>query len=234
MLAVLFLLAPPLARCQVTGETPAVTSTIVEANPSGVTTTGVTKETSDKRPAESEIAVMGMIPLGDYRMFSATVRCNAWTAGVEYDRPSWGYFLKARVDYVAEVLPLLLLNEPSKADFWGNALTPNQQLLPGVSISPFGFRTMWRSNKAIKPYVISKIGIAVFTRKALSPKASYANFNVQADFGLQVRLTDRVELRVDPFSFFHISNGYLAASNPGMDELATKIGISYHLRNRRE
>jgi hypothetical protein len=33
--------------------------------------------------------------------------------------------------------------------------------------------------------------------------------------------------------FFHVSNGYLAASNPGMDELATKFGISYHLGKQR-
>jgi hypothetical protein len=32
--------------------------------------------------------------------------------------------------------------------------------------------------------------------------------------------------------FFHVSNGYLAKSNPGMDELATKIGVSYHLGRR--
>jgi hypothetical protein len=43
-------------------------------------------------------------------------------------------------------------------------------------------------------------------------------------------MTERLDLRVEPFEFFHVSNGYLAASNPGMDELATRIGISYYLR----
>jgi hypothetical protein len=172
---------------------------------------------------------MGMIPDGDYRVFSATVRCNAWTVGLEYDRHSWGHLLKSQVDYVVEVIPVLLLSEPAISDFWGNAKSPNQKLLPGVSISPFGFRFRWRSNKTIKPYLVGKLGTAVFTQKALSPNASYANFNVQAAFGVQWKLTDRVDLRIDPFEFFHVSNGYLAASNPGMDELATKVGITYHL-----
>jgi Lipid A 3-O-deacylase (PagL) len=154
--------------------------------------------------------------------------------GVEYDRHSWGHFLKSRVDYVAEVLPFVLLSQPATSDFWGNAKSPNQEMVQGVSVSPFGFRFLWRSNKAVKPYVVGKLGAAVFRKKALSPNASYANFNVQADFGLQIRLTDRVDLRVEPFGFFHVSNGYLAASNPGMDELATKIGVSYHLRKHRE
>ena len=92
----------------------------------------VTPKPSRRQPVESEIAVTGMIPDGDYRMFSATVRCNAWTVGVEYDRHSWGYFLKAQFDYVVEVIPVLLLSEPAKADFWGNPKSPNQQWVPGV------------------------------------------------------------------------------------------------------
>ena len=78
--------------------------------------------------------------------------------------------------------------------------------------------------------MVGKLGAIAFDQKALSLNASYANFNVQAAFGVQIRMTDRMDLRVEPFEFFHVSNGYLAASNPGMDELATRIGISYYLR----
>ncbi len=182
-----------------------------------------------KQPIRSEIAVMGMIPAGDYRLFSATLRCDAWTVGVEYDRHSWGHFLKSQMDYVVEVLPVMILSQPAVSDFWGNAKSPNQKLVPGLSISPFGFRFLWRHNAAVRPYVVGKLGSAVFTEKAFSPNASYANFNVQAAFGLQIRLTDRTDLRIEPFEFFHVSNGYLARSNPGMDELATRFGFSYHL-----
>jgi Lipid A 3-O-deacylase (PagL) len=215
--------APP-PNTVVETDTPLSTSSIMTTK-----TTGAPKSAPGKQPVESEIAVTGMIPAGDYRLFSATVRCTAWTVGVEYDRNSWGHLLKSRVDYVVEFLPLVLLSQPAISDFWGNARSPNQQLVYGVSLSPFGFRFLWRSDKAVRPFVIGKLGTAVFTQKALSPAASYANFNVQAAFGLQIRMTDRVDLRVEPFEFFHVSNGYLAASNPGMDQLATRIGISYRL-----
>jgi hypothetical protein len=86
----------------------------------------------------------------------------------------------------------------------------------------------------LKFYLSSKVGAIVFNQKALSLNASYVNFNVQAAFGVQIRLSDRVDLRVQPFEFFHVSNGYLAASNPGMDELASEYGISYHLGRRGE
>jgi hypothetical protein len=148
---------------------------------------------------------------------------------VEYDRHSFGHFLASQVDYVAEVLPYVRLSQPTVSDFWGNALSPNQEVVHGLSVSPFGLRFLWRNDKALKFYMSGKIGAIAFTKKAFSQSASYANFNVQAAFGTQIRLTKRVDLRVEPFEFFHVSNGYLAASNPGMDELASRYGISYHL-----
>jgi hypothetical protein len=77
--------------------------------------------------------------------------------------------------------------------------------------------------------VIGKAGGIVFPKKILSPDATYANFNFQGEFGVQMKMTERVDLRVEPLVYFHVSNGYLKASNPGFDELGAKIGISYHL-----
>lgn len=226
LLTVLCLL-PQLAYCQ---EREAAVET---STPAG---TGIelARGTPVKQPVESEISVMGMVPDGDYRLFSATTRCKAWTMGVEYDRNSWGHLLKSQFDYVAEVLPIVLLSQPAVSDFWGNASSPNQQMVSGVSVSPFGLRMLWRDNQAIKPYLTGKIGTIVFTKKAFSPKASYANFNVQSAFGVQIKVTRRLDLRVEPFEFFHVSNGYLAASNPGMDELATRSGLTYHLGKQGE
>jgi hypothetical protein len=229
------ILAPRFANSQEAQTTavtnaPMVASTTAEANTPVETVIRVTPKPSGRQPVRSEIAVMGMIPDGDYRLISTTIRCNAWTVGVEYDRHSWGHFLRSEMDYVVEVIPLLMLSEPAASDFWGNPKSPNQQHLYGLSISPFGFRWVWRNNKAVRPYIVGKLGAIAFNKKALSESASYANFNVQAAFGLQIRMTERLDLRVEPFEFFHVSNGYLAASNPGMDELATRIGISYYLR----
>lgn len=210
-------------------KTPLVTNTTVETNTPVETETRVTPKPSGKQPVESEIAETGMITYGNFRIFGAAPRCNIWTAGVEYDRHSWGYFLKAQVDYVVEVLPFVLLSEPASADKWGNPESPNQQLVHGMGLSPLGFRFLWRSNKAVKPFLIGKAGVIAFPQKILSPSASYANFNFQGDFGVQIRLTERTELRVAPLVYFHVSNGYLAASNPGFDQLGAKFGLSYRL-----
>src|SRR6202012_2764672 len=115
------LFAPRLAQSQGTDTTGVMGTSVVTAVGADAMAGPVingTKVPSDRPPVDREIAVMGMIPAGDYRMFSATVRCNAWTVGVEYDRDGWGHLLGLRIDYVAEVIPVLILSEPAKSDFW--------------------------------------------------------------------------------------------------------------------
>jgi hypothetical protein len=233
ILAALCLFAPQVALSQkaetaVVMNTPLEPETTMETNTAAVAN-GVTRVPPARQPVESEIAQTSLISYGSHKLFGAAERCNVWTSGVEYDRHIWGYHLKSRMDYVVEVLPFVLLSEPAAADFWGNPRSPYQQLVHGVGLSPFGFRLLWRSNMRVKPYLIGKAGVIAFPKKVLSTDASYANFNFQGDFGLQIRLIDRVELRVDPLEYFHFSNGFLAASNPGLDELGAKFGLSYHL-----
>ena len=194
----------------------------------------ITKKPSGKPPVESEIAMAGMVTYGNYRVFGAAPRANIWAAGLEYDRHSWGHFLKAQIDYVVEILPFVILSEPAKADFWGDPKSPDQQLVPGLGLSPFGFRFLWRSNMTVKPFMTGKAGVIAFPKKILSPAASYANFNFQGDFGVQIRMSDRMDLRLEPLVYFHVSNGYFAASNPGFDQLGGKFGISYHLGKGKE
>jgi hypothetical protein len=182
-----------------------------------------------RKPVESEVAFAGMFSYGNYRIFGAAPRCNIWSAGVEYDRHSWGHLVKARIDYVFEVLPFALLSEPAKANFWGGPESPDQQWVHGVGVSPFGFRFVWRDNARVQPYMMGNAGGVVFPRKILSPNASYANFNFQGHFGLQIRTSGRADIRLEPLVYFHVSNGYFAASNPGFDQLGARVGISYHL-----
>ena len=89
----------------------------VAASAPAATGAGVMRTPAPRKPVEQEISVMGMIPDGDYRLISITIRCDAWTVGVEYDRHSWGHLFRAQWDYVVEVFPFFLRSEPAKADF---------------------------------------------------------------------------------------------------------------------
>jgi hypothetical protein len=46
--------------------------------------------------------------------------------------------------------------------------------------------------------------------------------------GAQVRLTDRLGLRLGLLSDFHFSNAFMVPVNPGLDVMNANLGLSYH------
>lgn len=225
----LCLFAPQGARCQQTG-TAEVASTPFDRSSSLEPDTDEAVKTPVKHPVESELIVEGMASYGNYRIFASGTDCKLYTAGLEYDRHSWDYFhrLRARLDYVAEVLPVVLLNEPDKADIWGNPQSYAHKIVPGFGFSPIGFRMMWRDKTAIEPYLTAKGGLIVFPIKVLSTDATYVNFSLQSGFGVQARLTPRLGLRLGLWNDFHFSNAFMVPVNPGLDVMNANLGLSYH------
>jgi hypothetical protein len=188
--------------------------------------------TQAKKTPEREIVWEGLASYGNYKLFATDSMTKIYTSGFEYDRHSWGYCLRARMDYVAEFLPFVLLDEPAVTSYWGNQPSTSRALVPGVGFSPIGVRMMWRENKAIKPYVLFKGGLLVFDHKALSDHAAYENFSMESGLGVQTRLTKRVDLRLGLWSDFHFSDGFVVPINPGADMMNANWGISYHLGAR--
>ncbi|MGD0893763.1 MAG: acyloxyacyl hydrolase [Terracidiphilus sp.] len=191
-----------------------------------------------RQPVESEILYEGLVSYGNYKIFASGYDMKLFTAGVEYDRHSWGYLLGAQMDYVAEFLPFILLDKPLATSIYG---TPSyksnkniRQYVPGVGFSPIGFRMQWRSKKAIKPYLEAKGGMIGFTKKVPSSEASYENFSLQTGTGLQLRMSERWGLRLGLFSDFHFSNAFVVPVNPGLDVMNANLAISYHLGHRVE
>ena len=61
----------------------------------------------ERQPVKSELVIEDMGSIGHYHVYtSARVRASFHASGLEYDRHTWGQFLGARMDYVAEVLPV--------------------------------------------------------------------------------------------------------------------------------
>jgi len=188
--------------------------------------------TGPKLTPEGEIIVEGLASYGHYRLLARGSDCHIYAAGFEYDRHSWGSLLRARFDYTAEILPLILLDSPTAFNIWGGPQSPNRKVVYGVGISPIGLRLMWFDKKAWKPYLIFKGGMLSFTQKELSSKATYENFTFEPGFGLQVRMNDRVDLRLGLFGDFHFSNGFITPVDPGLDVMNANLGLSYHLAQR--
>ena len=188
----------------------------------------VTTATQSKVPVESELIIEGLASYGHYKIFASGSGCKLYTAGVEYDRHSWGSFLKARVDYVAEFLPVVLLYAPLTQDIWGTPTSPYKHIVPGIGIAPIGFRMLWRDHKAIMPYLEAKGGILGFTQKVLSQEATYEDFSLQSAMGVKVKMNQRWDMRLGLFGDFHFSNGFMVPVDPGLDVMNANLGLVYH------
>ncbi|MGB8030849.1 MAG: hypothetical protein WCF30_14455 [Terracidiphilus sp.] len=187
-----------------------------------------------KPPVASEITVEGLVSYGNYKIFASGENCKLYDIGIEYDRHSWGHLLGSRVDYVAEFMPTVLLNQPKEMDIWGNTESANRKTVPGIDIAPIGIRWLWRDGKAIKPYVMAKGGALIFAQKPLSSKTTYENMSLQSAIGLEVRMNDHFDLRLALFGDFHFSDGFIVPVNPGLDVMNATMGLTYHLHSKRQ
>ncbi len=179
-----------------------------------------------------------------FKFSGGEITSMIYYGGVEYDRHSltiyrnrfiriWNFpagLAHARVSYVMEVLPVVLIRQPTQTDVWGDALVPTRKTVPGFAVSPLGFRWMWRDRKAVRPLWVVKVGEAVFTQKALGNNATYENFLINSVVGLQTRLSAHYDLRL-AYGYQHVSNGYSNNSNPGLDTLGPCFGIVYHMKS---
>jgi len=184
-----------------------------------------------EEPVEGELTVEDLNSFGHFHIFAISWWSYLHVAGVEYDRHSWGRFIGARRDWVAEILPVAILKQPSKTDVWGNPRSSSFETLYGLGVAPVGMRLLWRDDKRWKPFYTIKGGLIGFNQKATSQNAAYLNFTLQQTLGMQLRVNDRYELRTG-IEHFHISDAFIVPSNPGIDEMSYSVGLTYHLGRR--
>ena len=191
----------------------------------------ITQTSEPKAPVEGELSFENLNSFGHFHLFANSWWSDLRVGGLEYDRHSWGRFIGARRDYVAEFLPVAVLQQPSKTDVWGNPKSLSRESLYGLGISPAGMRLLWRDGKAWKPYYAVKGGLLAFDQKSLSQNASYLNFSLQQSVGIQFRVTDLWDLRTG-VEVFHFSDAFMVPSNPGIDEMAYNAALTLHLGKR--
>jgi hypothetical protein len=180
---------------------------------------------------EQEVSFIEETSIGHYHILAGSWWSNLYMAGVEYSRHSWGRFLGARRDYVADILPVVFLRQPAKTDSWGDPLGTGLNTVSGLGISPIGTRLVWFESKPVRPFFIAKGGMIGFTQKATARSAAYENFTLQEGIGLQARVSRNWDFRAS-FVNFHFSDGFVVPSNPGLDSMMLQGGLTYHLNRR--
>jgi hypothetical protein len=198
--------------------------------PYGKCTSGANQ--AGREGPKSELVYETLNSFGHLRIFGNTYWSYLHVAGVEYDRNTWSKFIGARMDYVGEILPVVVLKQPANTDVFGDKLGNTFETVGGLGISPVGLRMMWRDGKRWKPYFEAKGGMIAFTKKAPGVDSTYQNFSLQQSVGVQFQLSQRWDLRTG-LGDFHFSNGYMVPSDPGLDVMNFSAGLSYYLGTRK-
>jgi len=183
---------------------------------------------------QKEIIYEGLVSYGNYRVFGGAENVKLYAAGVEFDRELWPRLFHTRVDAAFEVLPMVVLTQPRRADIWGDPLSKRRTLVPGVGLTPLGVRLLWRDGKTILPFFEVKGSVIGFTQKALSPEATYENWSFNLTEGVKVKLRGHYDLRLGIASDLHFSNAFVVRSNPAVDLMNVNVGLVYHLRSSRK
>lgn len=176
--------------------------------------------------AKSEIQLESGDSIGNYHLFAYAENRRLNFIGLEYDRHAFGRLFGARFDYVTELLPVILVNEPAQYGADSRALTTARQEQYGVGYCPMGLRLKWRKPGALQPYWMGKGGILYFKNRILSPQGTHLNFSAEFSVGVEKALSSRIGFRAG-FSDFHFSNGNIARKNPGIDFMYFNGGVNF-------
>lgn len=182
-----------------------------------------------KTPPESDLIFETINSIGHFHLYADSWWSYLYMGGVEYDRNSWGRFIGARFDYSGEILPVDILRQPSKTNYWGQPLRQSTtEIAPGIGILPLGFRLLWRDHTRFKPYYVVKSGMTGYSKKAFSHNDSYEVFSLDQSIGFQFRLNDHADFRTG-MGMFHQSNGFVVPGNAGLDATEWNAGLAWHL-----
>lgn len=182
-------------------------------------TTSVWAQSEDREgpgPAKSELQIEYGQSVGNMHLFAYAENRKIHIAGIEYDRHCFGRLFKADFNYMAEVLPLVLMDEPAQYGTNGKALTFARRQRYGGGFTPLGLRLLWRRPGQFQPYFNVKGGFLFFRDPVLSSDGTRMNFSAEFSLGIERAVTHRIGFRAG-YSDFHISNGNIGQHNPGID-----------------
>ena len=167
-------------------------------------------------PARMDLQIESGYSVGNFHLFAYSDNRHILPIGVELHRPIVGRLFRAELDYVGEVLPVVLLNEPAKYGADGHALTLKRKWQYGAGLSPVGFHMIWRQRGLFQPYGIAQGDLVYFQNRVLSTQGTHLQFGSEIGLGVEKALTPRLGFRTG-FSDFHLSNGNIGKRNPGID-----------------
>jgi hypothetical protein len=134
--------------------------------------------------------------------------------------------------YTAEIVPAALEIQPTQIYYFNNGPLVNPAgTIYAAGASPIGFQGNI-GRKKVQPFANGSIGFLYFDRQVPIIGSSQFNYTISVGFGAQFLRRSGRSFSVG-WKYFHLSNNYQAALNPGIDSGVFYAGFSILRGGRR-
>ncbi len=180
---------------------------------------------------------LGTSQLGIWAGYSSD---NPTLIGTATDRPlfevnvQYAHVLRTgdnwALKYIAEIIPMMFIKQPQQGHSANGSpvdVPGTEEKIYGVGVSPIGLQMNFRRGSVLQPFVNGTAGVMYFTTNV--PVADSSNFNFTFGFGagLEIWHLENQSI-VLGYKYQHISNGYTAPNNPGVDSNLFYVGYAFN------
>ncbi len=132
------------------------------------------------------------------------------------------------MSYAVQFLPAVLIREPSRSAY-GYPTNESPRVAYAVGVSPFGFDLSIPLTRAVAVYGAAAAGGLVFTRPYPVPDAGRISFTLEYGGGISFQVGRERWLELG-YKYHHLSNGYIARRNPGLNANVFYGGYQWSVR----
>jgi Lipid A 3-O-deacylase (PagL) len=137
--------------------------------------------------------------------------------------PRWAFGLSS------EVVPVLIVsNNPtyrsvSTARGGRFIIEAGRRSVTGFAVSPLGLQAQVKISSRLRAYASGAGGVVWFSREVPVADSRAFNYTFELGGGVRWQVRRRESLRIG-YKFHHLSNGYTAPQNPGLDAKVFLVG----------
>ena len=190
---------------------------------------------SDDAPSQSEgiqkgwneFGVWGGVSFDSTTLIGKTPDARFGNIGLRYGRVLAASETVA-FSWTIDAIPVAVLSNPRFTvvpSGSGFVVTQSRKSVYAWGAAPIGLKFNFRRNRRVQPYGHATGGFLYFNEEVPLPGAARFNFTYDFSGGVQIVNSDRKAFTIG-YKYQHISNGYRATFNPGVDVQMIFVGFS--------
>jgi hypothetical protein len=190
---------------------------------------------SDDTPSQSEgiqkgwneFGVWGGVSFHSPTLIGKTPNARFANIGLRYGRVLAASETVA-FSWTIDAIPVAVLSNPrftAVPSGSGFVVTQTRKSVYAWGAAPIGLKLNFRRNRRVQPYGHATGGFLYFNEEVPLPGAARFHFTYDFSVGVQIVNSDRKAFTIG-YKYQHISNGYRATFNPGVDVQMIFVGFS--------